>query len=37
MVMEGLSSKDLGVQFHVACFYVTSSAKSSGMTRAVNA
>ena len=22
MIMEGLSSKDSGVQFHVACFYV---------------
>ena len=22
MVMEGLSAKDCGVQFHVACFYV---------------
>lgn len=22
MIMEGLSAKDSGVQFHVACFYV---------------
>jgi hypothetical protein len=22
MIMEGLSSKDCGVQFYVACFYV---------------
>jgi len=22
MIMEGLSGKDSGVQFHVACFYV---------------